>query len=57
MQLVIWKKTYGYNEDTNEYFGRIIWIADGTIYDIRREFSTDPKTKVNEIYQRGDIEK
>ena len=50
--------SYGYNEETNEYFGRIIAIASGNIkYDSKREFSTDSKSKVNIIYQRGDIEK
>ena len=49
---------YGYNEETNEHFRRIISISSGTLkYDAKREFSTDTKSKVNVIYQRGDIEK
>ena len=50
--------SYGYNDETNEYYGRIIAIASGSLkYDAKREFSTDSKSKVNIIYQRGDIEK
>jgi hypothetical protein len=50
--------SYGYNEETNKYFSRIIEVASGAKkYDSKREFSTDPKAKVNIIYQRGDIEK
>jgi hypothetical protein len=41
-----------------KYIGRINSIYNGTLkYDSKREFSTDPKSKVNIIYQRGNIEK
>ena len=50
--------SYGYSEETNEHFERIIAIASGNKkYDAKREFSTDAKSKVNIIYQRGDVEK
>ena len=50
-------KQYGYNENTTKYIGRINSIYNGTLkYDPKREFSTDPKSNVNVIYQRGDIE-
>ena len=50
--------SYGYSEETNEHFERIIALASGNKkYDAKREFSTDAKSKVNIIYQRGDVEK
>ena len=51
-------KQYGFNENMKKYIGRINSIYNGTLkYDSKREFSTDPKSKVNIIYQRGNIEK
>ena len=41
-----------------KYIERITSIYNGTLkYDPKREFSTDPKSNVNVIYQRGNIEK
>ena len=41
-----------------KYIGRITSIYNGNLkYDPKREFSTDPKSNVNIIYQRGNIEK
>ena len=51
-------KQYGFNENMKKYIERIISSYNGTLkYDPKREFSTDPKSNVNVIYQRGDIEK
>ena len=49
-------KQYGYNENMKKYIGRVISIYNGTLkYNPKREFSTNPKSNVNIIYQRGDI--
>lgn len=51
-------KQYGFNENMKKYIGRINAIYNGTLkYDPKREFSTNPKSNVNIIYQRGNIEK
>jgi len=51
-------KQYGFNENMKKYIERITSIYNGTLkYDPKREFSTNPKSNVNIIYQRGDIEK
>ena len=50
-------KNYEFSEYIKHYVERIIRISNGSIvYDPRREFTTNPKAKINKLHQRGDVD-
>lgn len=49
---------FNFSSNLKKYIERIIGVSNGSIvYDPRREFTTNPKAKINRLYQRGDVEK
>ena len=51
-------KNYEFSENIKRYVEKIIGISNGSIvYDPKREFTTNQNSKINKLYQRGDVDR